>query len=45
MTATNRNLLALAAAGHFREDLIYRLNVIHLPVSSLRERPEEVQPP
>ena len=44
VTATNRNLLELAADGRFREDLLYRLNVIHLPVPSLRERPEDVRP-
>ena len=43
VTATNRNLLERAAAGQFREDLLYRLNVIHLPVPPLRERPEDVR--
>ena len=43
VTATNRNLLERAAAGHFREDLLYRLNVIHLLVPPLRERREDVR--
>jgi DNA-binding NtrC family response regulator len=44
VTATNRNLVDLAAAGQFREDLLYRLNVIYLPVPPLRERPEDLRP-
>jgi transcriptional regulator with PAS, ATPase and Fis domain len=44
VAATNRNLPELIAAGQFREDLLYRLRVIHLEVPPLRERQEEIRP-
>jgi two-component system, NtrC family, response regulator AtoC len=42
LAATNQNLEQAVAAGRFREDLFYRLNVIQIVVPPLRERPEEI---
>jgi two-component system response regulator AtoC len=42
VAATNRNLREMIAQGTFREDLFYRLNVIHLTVPALRERREDI---
>jgi two-component system NtrC family response regulator len=42
LTATNRNLRELIATGQFREDLFYRINVIHIAVPPLRDRREDI---
>ncbi len=42
LSATHKNLGAMVAAGEFREDLYYRINVIELPVPALRERGDDV---
>jgi transcriptional regulator with PAS, ATPase and Fis domain len=44
VAATNRNLAELIAVGQFREDLMYRLRVIHLEVPPLRDRREDIRP-
>jgi len=42
LSATHRNLAELVAAGRFREDLYYRINVIEMRVPALRERTEDI---
>jgi len=42
VSATHKNLGRMVAAGEFREDLYYRINVIELPVPALRDRGDDV---
>ena len=42
ISATNENLKEAIAKGNFREDLFYRLNVVHIEVPPLRERKEDI---
>ncbi len=42
IATTNRNLAEFAAAGHFRQDLYYRLSVVPVDIPSLRERPDDI---
>ena len=44
IAATNRNLPEMVSTGLFREDLLYRLRVIHLHVPPLRDRKDEIRP-
>jgi transcriptional regulator with PAS, ATPase and Fis domain len=44
ITATHRDLTALVAEGRFREDLLYRINVIEVRVPPLRERADDLEP-
>ena len=42
LAATNRDLSQLVSEGKFREDLFYRIRVVHLRIPSLKERREDV---
>ncbi len=42
VSATNRNLVEMIEKGEFREDLLYRLNLISVHLSPLRERPQDI---
>ena len=42
--ATNRDLQEMVQKGIFREDLLYRINTIHVEIPPLRERPEDIVP-
>ncbi|BCJ86152.1 sigma 54-interacting transcriptional regulator [Effusibacillus dendaii] len=42
LAATNRDLNTMVLQGKFRQDLYYRLNVLHLKVPPLRERPDDL---
>jgi transcriptional regulator with PAS, ATPase and Fis domain len=44
ITATNRNLVECVAQQQFREDLYYRVNVIHIRIPPLRDRPDDIAP-
>ena len=42
LSATNKNIQEMVDSGTFREDLLYRLNTIHLEIPPLRERREDI---
>jgi NtrC-family two-component system response regulator AlgB len=42
VTATNKSLEEEVSAGRFREDLLYRINVVEVAIPPLRERPEDI---
>jgi DNA-binding NtrC family response regulator len=44
ITATNKNLEESVAKGEFREDLLYRINTIHIQLPPLRDRKEDILP-
>jgi DNA-binding NtrC family response regulator len=44
VAATHADLAARAAGGGFREDLLFRINVIPVKMPPLRERPEDIEP-
>jgi TyrR family helix-turn-helix protein len=44
ISATHRSLEEMVAAGEFRQDLLFRLDVLQLTVPALRERPDDILP-
>ena len=43
VAATNRDLAPMIAAGQFREDLFYRINVVPIDLPPLRDRPDDIE--
>src|SRR3954464_9346032 len=43
IATSNRNLVEAVRAGQFREDLMFRLNVVNLKIPALRERPKDIR--
>ena len=44
ITATNRNLFEMAGKAEFRQDLLFRINTIHINIPPLRNRKEDIIP-
>jgi transcriptional regulator with GAF, ATPase, and Fis domain len=44
LSATSRRLSELVEQGTFRLDLLYRINVVHIEIPPLRDRPEDIRP-
>jgi len=44
LSASNKDLPEMAAEGSFREDLLYRINVVTITIPPLRKRPEDIRP-
>ena len=44
VSATNADLSKMISQGHFRQDLLYRLNTMEIRIPALRERPEDILP-
>ncbi len=44
LAGSNRNLAEMVRQGTFRRDLYHRLNIVRIPLPSLRERPEDIGP-
>jgi transcriptional regulator with PAS, ATPase and Fis domain len=44
MAGSNQNLADMVRQGTFRRDLYHRLNIVRIPLPSLRERPEDINP-
>ena len=44
ISATNKDLGEMVSKGHFREDLLHRINVIEINVPPLRQRPDDILP-
>jgi DNA-binding NtrC family response regulator len=42
IAATHRDLESMVAAGQFRQDLLFRVNVLEIPIPALRERREDI---